>query len=145
MKLNWGYKIVIVYVVFVVGILYLGVKSSKLQFDLVHKDYYGEELKYQNVIDASNRAKELGGQLTTKVEKGFLSIQLPAAFVTSVCNGNAHLYFPADENKDIKKQFTTQNGAIEMELLSTTKGNYTLKLDFEQNGKRYYFEQKIFL
>ena len=145
MKLNWGYKIVIVYVTFVAGILFLGFKSSMLKFDLVQKDYYAEELKYQNVIDASARAKAAGGTLVTNLSNGKLQLQLPAAFVGVLTKGQVHLYFPADEQKDIIKKFETQNGQVDVELLSSTKGNYTIKLDIEKQGLKYYFEQKIFL
>ena len=145
MKFNWGYKILFVYLAFVAGILFLGIKSSMLKFDLVQKDYYAEELKYQNVIDASARAKAAGGTLILTAEKGLLKIQLPSSFNGVASKGRAHLYYAADEKKDLIKDFSTLNSLINLELLTTTKGNYTLKLDVEKQGVKYYFEQKIFL
>ena len=59
MKFNWGYKIVLVYCVFVAGILYLVVQSSRQQMDLVTDDYYAQEIKYQEKIDQSKRASAL--------------------------------------------------------------------------------------
>ena len=35
--------------------------------------------------------------------------------------------------------------SLNVELLSNTKGNYTLKLDLEKGGVTYYYEQKLFL
>lgn len=144
MKINWGYKILVVYSVFVVGILYLGYKASQLNFDLVEKDYYGKELKYQGVIDASSNAANLGGTLVTTVQAGKLIIQLPDSLKGVSVKGLAHLYFAADEKKDIKKEFTTNTATIDVELLSRMQGNYTLKLDVEHAGQHYYFEKKIF-
>ena len=69
MKLNWGHGIIIVYVIFVGGILLLSFKSAQQKFDLVQTDYYGAELKYQEVIEASKRAKAIGGELQL-VKKG---------------------------------------------------------------------------
>ena len=145
MKINWGHSIIIVYAIFVGGILLLAYNSSQQKFDLVQKDYYGEELKYQKVIDASQHAKELGGDVTMEVHNGHLNIKLPDALKGKLCTGLAHLYFAADEQKDIRQSFTSNNGEINIELLSTTKGNYTLKLQVEKEGAQFYYEQKIFL
>ena len=144
MKLNWGYKILIGYSLFVIGILFLGYKSTQLNCDLVEKDYYGKELKYQNVIDASGRATALGGILVANIQEGKLIIQFPDSLKGLTVKGLAYLYYPADAQKDLKKEFTTDKGLVEMELLTKTKGNYTLKLDIEKEGQKYYFEQKIF-
>jgi hypothetical protein len=145
MKFNWGYKILFVYLAFVAGILFLAFKSSTQKFDLVQQDYYADELKYQNVIDAKAHAKLEGGDLTTSINNGHLIIQLPATFNTVMVKGNAHLYFAADETKDLSKNFNSTNAQIDMELLTKMKGNYTLKLAFEKLGVSYYYEQKIIL
>lgn len=145
MKLNWGHKILMAYSIFVLGIVLLAIKSSMQKFDLVQKDYYADELKYQNVIDASSRAQNAGGELTTQVSGGHLIIQLPLSFNNILTKGKAHLYFAADEKKDLTKTFESSNAIMDMELLTTMKGNYTLKLDVEKGGVTYYFEKKIFL
>jgi len=143
MKINWGYKILIGYSVFVIGMLFLAYQSTQQKFDLVVKDYYGEELKYQNVIDASDRATALTGSVVTSIKEGKLFVLLPEAFKGVAAKGDAQLYFPADEQKDIKKSFTSNNGSFEMELLTKMKGHYILKLSVEKQGVKYYFEKKI--
>jgi hypothetical protein len=145
MKLNWGHKILMAYSFFVLGIGVLAVKSSMQKFDLVQKDYYADELKYQNVIDASNRAHLTGGELTTEVSGGYLKIQLPDSFNNLLTKGTVHMYFAADEKKDLTKAFESSNAQVNMELLSNMKGNYTIKMDVEKGGVTYYFEKKIFL
>ena len=37
------------------------------------------------------------------------------------------------------------NGVFDIELLSSMKGNYTLKLSVDNNGVNYYFEKKLML
>jgi len=145
MKLNWGYKIMIVYLFFVAGIIFLAIKSSMQKFELVQPDYYADELKYQSVIDATVRAKNIGADIVVKQEAGKIVIQLPNEFVNSFVKGKAHLYYAADIHKDLLKHFETKTGAVIVELLSNTKGNYTLKLDLEKGGVSYYYEQKIFI
>ena len=57
--MNWGYKILIVYIVFIAGIVTLVYKSSVQNQDLVVNDYYDQELKYQDKIDAVLRTNNL--------------------------------------------------------------------------------------
>ena len=52
-KIGWGTKITLLYLAFVVLIVTLVTKSMHQTFDLVSGDYYNQELKYQDVIDAS--------------------------------------------------------------------------------------------
>ena len=47
----------LLYAVFVAGIVFLVVKASSQKFDLVTKDYYEQELQYQNVIDTFEQQK----------------------------------------------------------------------------------------
>ena len=145
MKMNWGHKILIVYLIFVGSILMLALKSSKQKFDLVEKDYYGAELKYQDVINAKRHTTELGADLNTELRGSFLYITLPASLQKSETVGEVHLYCTADEQGDMKKHITSFNGKFSLKLLSTMKGNYTLKLTIQQKGIDYYFEKKIML
>ena len=145
MKFNWGHKLFLVYSLFVVGILLLCYKSSQQKFDLVQEDYYGAELKYQSVIDASQRASAKGGELMILIKEGKMIVQLPAAFAKAEVIAEAKLYCIADAKGDLIKKTSTTNGQLAIELLSTTRGNYTLKLMLEQKGLTYYFEKKVLI
>lgn len=145
MRLNWGHKILVVYLFFVVGILILAFKSSQQKFDLVQKDYYGAELKYQEVINATEQASALGTDLKIEKQGKILHVTLPESLHQSETVGEAQLYCIADENGDLKKHIITNNGVFDLNLLVSMKGNYTLKLSVQQNGIAYYFEKKIIL
>ena len=49
------------------------------------------------------------------------------------------------ENGDMKKHFKSMNGEFDLELLTTMKGNYIVKLTVQNKGVDYYFEKKIML
>ena len=145
MKFNWGHSIIIVYVLFVGGILLLAYKSSQQKFDLVQSDYYGAELKYQKVIDATQRASNLLEALQVETKGSLLHVTLPKNLQTSSSKVSIEMYCIADEKGDMKKEILVQNGVFDIELLSTMKGNYTLKLSVDNNGVNYYFEKKLIL
>ena len=45
--MNWGYKIMFVYLLFVVGMLTLVYKCTQQNTELVADNYYDQEVKYQ--------------------------------------------------------------------------------------------------
>lgn len=145
MKMNWGYRILMVYLLFVCGILILAYKSSQQKFDLVQTDYYGAELKYQKVIDATQKANALEGEFEVSNNGNALHVLLPKLLQTSLTKGEAQLYCIADEKRDFKKEVVCTNGTFDIALLNSMKGNYTLKLTVENKGVHYYFEKKLIL
>jgi hypothetical protein len=134
-----------VYVLFVGGILLLAYNSSQQKFDLVQTDYYGAELKYQKVIDATQRANNLAEALQVEANGSLLHVTLPKNLQMNASKVSLEMYCIADEKGDVKKEKIVQNGVFDIELLSSMKGNYTLKLSVENNGVNYYFEKKLML
>jgi predicted HicB family RNase H-like nuclease len=145
MKLNWGHKIFGVYTIFALGMLYMAYKANQQKFDLVQTDYYADELKYQNVIDASSRAAKSGGEVEVSVKGSDIAIQLPASFTNIATSSKVHLYYAADASKDVEESFESMQGNMVLRVNGILHGNYTLKLDVEKQGVKYYFEKKLFL
>jgi hypothetical protein len=144
MKINWGYKILIVYVAFVIGIMFLVFKANQQKFDLVTPNYYEAELKFQNVIDQKQRVAELSSQPKISHSVNSVTIQLPEEFFNKEVKGEVYLYRPSDASKDIKTSFSTKKSFVEMFLHEDLSGAYDLKLSWQADGKSYYNEQRIF-
>ncbi len=143
--MNWGIKILIVYVAFIAGILGMVFKSSSQKTDLVTTDYYAKELKYQDKIDEMKRVSALTAPVEHKIINDSLIIQFPKDFAGKKLVGEAVLYCPADENKDIKKQFFIQDELLQIFIPPASKGLYELHLSWQDGGVAYYFEKKIYL
>lgn len=143
--MNWGYKIMIVYLVFVAGIVLLVVKSSNQKIDLVTPDYYAKELKHQDRIDAISRTKALSSKVKYEVVNNTLIVTLPAEFTGKESSGEVLLYCPSDNNKDVKKNFSTGDGTTSIALPPGIKGFYDLQLNWNAENREYYFEEKLVL
>ena len=141
--MSWGYKILIVYLLFVAGIVFLVFKSSNEKFDLVTPDYYAKELKHQDKIDAIKRTSALTSKVAYEVANNTIIITLPTEFNNKELSGEILLYCPSDSNKDIKKSFTTGNSIVTIELPTGIKGSYELQLNWNAEGREYYFEKKL--
>ena len=109
--MNWGYKILIVYLIFVAGIAVMVYKSTTQKIDLVTTDYYAKELKYQDRIDAVKRTGALTSKVTYEVKDQTITLLLPAEFESKEASGTVMLYYPADNSKDVNKDFTTGNSS----------------------------------
>lgn len=143
--MNWGYKILVVYIVFVLGILFMVFKSSTQKTDLVTTDYYAKELKYQQKIDEINRVTALSAPVKYEIKNNELIIVFPKDFSGKQLIGEAVLYCPSDENKDVKKNFSVLDAPVIMPVPSVTKGMYELHLSWQDGTVTYYFEKKLFI
>jgi hypothetical protein len=143
--MNWGTKILIVYVVFISGILLMVFKSSTQKTDLVTTDYYAKELKYQEKIDEMNRVSALSAPVEYVIKDNSIIIQFPKDFAGKKLVGEAVLYCPSDENKDIKKSFSVQDGLLQLDIPAANNGLYELHLSWQDGEVTYYFEKKIFI
>ncbi|HMO31386.1 MAG TPA: FixH family protein [Lacibacter sp.] len=144
--MSWGYKILFAYLAFVAGIMFLVFKASNESFDLVEKNYYEEELKYQTRIDESNRTARLSEPVQVQVTGGQLQIRFPGDFNSQPVQGEVHLYYPANAKKDLRQPFTGQaNELLSVALPPGNTGLHKLKLSWKVNDTTYYHEETVFL
>ena len=143
--MNWGYKILIAYLVFVVGILFLVYKTSKETNELVTENYYAKELKYQQIIDASNQTSNLLSKPKINCNSNYIKISFPEEFTGKVITGNIELYYAADEQKDLLLNFETKELTYKIPLTNNNKGLHKINLSWNVAGVDYYYEQKIFI
>ena len=143
--MNWGYRILIVYLVFVGAILFVALKSAGNKEDLVTPDYYAKELQYQDRIDAVKRTNQLSAVPGIEVKQGQIAVSFPAEFNGKKISGNLTLYCPADENKDVKQDFQSSGEAVNLPVPGNRQGSFDLQVNWQADGATYYFEKKIIL
>jgi hypothetical protein len=145
MKLSWGHKIAATYLVFVAGMVFLVLKANSEKFDLVTEDYYGAELKYQEIIDQAANATALSAPVAVEKNGDQLTIRFPSEMNNKKKEINFYLYYPADEKKDFRKSLNVNEVEFKLTLPAGFSGLYEVKLTWLTDGKKYYHEEKIFL
>ena len=145
MKLSWGHKIAATYLVFVAGMVFLVCKANSEKFDLVTKDYYGAELKYQEVIDQAANATALSAPVIVEKNGTELTIRFPSEMNNKKKEIDFYLYCPADEKRDFRRSLVISEAEFKQSLPAGFSGLYELKLAWITEGKKYYHEEKIFL
>ena len=142
--MNWGNKILLVFLVFAAGIFYLVYRSMHVNYELVSKEYYKDEIHYQDIIDASKRAGALSKKIEISERGDLIAVQLPDEMKNEKVTGDIWFYCAADETKDrhISLQLD-QNGAQQIAKQKFASGSYVVKFDWTSKNTRYYAEQPL--
>lgn len=143
LKVGWGTKIAVLYGGFVILIVTLVAGSMRQSFDLVSSDYYAQELKYQEVLDAGKNSSALSAPLQLNIAKDEVSIKFPAEFQGKDVNGSIHFYSPVNEAWDKTISFNASNNTASVNKRVLKATSYTAKINWTCGGKSYYQETKI--
>ena len=144
MAINWGTKIVFLYLGFVLLIGVLVWKSTHTKTDLVSEDYYAQELSFQKKLDAENATAGLISKPVITVTPEAVMIFFPQDFSGKPIEADLQLYNPA--NAALDKTFTrlqAEAGAIRLERKGLPAGAFVAKLNWKCEGKSYYQEAPI--
>jgi hypothetical protein len=146
MKWNWGTKLILVFGFFIAAMAGLVVMSMRQKIQMVAKDYYKDELKYQQVINATVLANQLSTTVEIIKQDGYMLVQLPAEMKGELIKGTLLFYCASDAAKDRELLLQTNTSAQQFIPLSLfLPGNYTLKIAWMHKDKQYYTEQSLSL
>ncbi len=146
MTLNWGHKLILTFCLFAGFMGFLAYKCFNTNFDLVSKEYYKDELAYQQVIDGSNRANALSAAVSLQQEGENILLTLPKEMQGKTNKGNILFYCASDAKNDRKLDLNTNDQAQQnISAKSILPGNYTAKISWNTDGKFYYSEQNILI
>ena len=134
----------ITFLVFAAMICYLVYRAVTTNFELVDKEYYKNELRYQQVIDASNRSAALSSPvLLNQTEQGIF-LELPAEMKNKIINGELFFYCAYDSRKDRRLLINTGTEANQVFDKSVIEpGTYTVKVNWSSGETNYYSEKYI--
>lgn len=139
--MNWGNKLLITFIVFGTGMSYMVYRSISTKFDLVSKEYYKDELAYQQVIDGTKNANALSGKVIITKENKDIVLQLPEELKGKSISGSIWFYSAADETKD--RRFDLKTDAEGKQIFDRKMFfpiNYKLKIDWKANDEHFYTE-----
>ncbi len=141
--MNFGKWIVVSFIVFAVFIGVLVTVCMRQNIDLVSKDYYKEELAYQNQIERLNNTDRLSQKpIVQMMENNILQIKLNQS--EEIQSGELILFCPSNSKMDRKFKLTASTGESNfIELTGLDKGMYKAKLHWTMNDKEFYVEEVI--
>lgn len=138
--MNWGKGIVLTCAVFICGIAFMVYTTMTKNIDLVTKNYYEEEIKYQQQIDKMNNTSVLDKKPTVETTSQEVIIIYPFKDVV----GEITFYRPSDAKMDLK--FPIQPDKNMKQIIGLDKlgsGLWKVKIKWNAGGVEYYNEEKI--
>ena len=143
--MNWGKSIVLSFILFAAFIGTLVTVCLRQDISLVSKDYYKEELLYENQLTRLKNVSQLESKPVIKVLEN-KTIQITFDRFNDMENGELRLFRPSDSSKDKKYSIVpTSNATQEFPTTDLTPGMYRAKMQWTMNGKEYFFEEIIFI
>ena len=143
MKINWGTKIAIFYISFVVFIIGMVILAFNQNFDLVTDDYYAQEIAYQGRIDQQTNTNNLTEKVKISVDQQELIVELPGVEDQSF-EGTINCFRPSDQTKDFDVAITDTRKQ-KIPLSKYIKGKYLLKITWSAHGKSYYDQRTVII
>jgi hypothetical protein len=141
--MNFGKWIVVSFILFAVFIGTLVTICVREDVNLVSKNYYQEELAYQEQIQRLNNTEKLQQKPVMKVvENNFLKVDFMQT--DDIQNGELKLFCPSNPKMDKNfKLNTSDKGSQLIELSGMQTGMYKAKLLWTMDGKEFYMEEII--
>lgn len=143
--MNWGYKLMFVFIAFACMMIYLVYRSFQTNFELVEKTYYESELAYQNIIDGTKLANELSALPQLNQSGDSILIKMPEEMAGRELKGTLWFYCAYDSQNDQKFPMAGLiNGSMAYKN-SLKPGRYLAKMTWIADSKTYYAEQNLII
>jgi hypothetical protein len=143
--MNWGKWIVTAFVLFALFVGTLVTVSLRQDITLVTREYYKEELAYQEQLERkqnANRLEEKPDLLVVDNER----LEVRYRDLKSVRSGVVTLFRPSDAALDhVFVLQATEDTVLRFPLEAYEKGLYKARMRWTMNGKEYFIEKIIVL
>jgi hypothetical protein len=142
--MNFGKWIVVAFILFAIFIGTLVTVCMRQDINLVSKNYYNDELAYQNQIERISNANRLVIKpRITKVD-GKLQVSFSDGF--KIQKGQLRLFCPSNPKLDTDFSISPTDGNTQLfEIASLHPGMYKAKLLWTMEGKEYFTEEVIYI
>lgn len=146
-KFHWGTGIFLFMALFVISMGVVVVLSFNQNNELVEEEYYPLGIEYQQQIDRIANARTLSGIIEITQLNDSLIITYPNEFSAGqFSEGLIRFYRPSDEQADIKSPMLPDSSGVQrLSVLPFLAGKYTVKFNWNMDGKQYYSEQSVMI
>lgn len=145
--MNWGHKITLVIIAFVVGMMSMVYIAFKQTNEMMDDHYYEKELAHQSLINASQSLEAVSKASVITQTESEVHITIPTGLYTNIADGSIQFLRSSNQAKDyavlLKPDINSGVQAISKEKF--IKGIYKARIKWSNNGKLYYYEKEVFI
>jgi hypothetical protein len=143
MKISWGIKIILSFVIFATGIIIMVAISMSRTTDLVSENYYEQEIKYQDQIDVLKRSAELDKSISLSFTGNAVILKTD---YSKKLEGEIHFYRTSNAARDFVIPFNADSpGEQNIPASNLEKGLWRIKLNLNDGKEKFFVEKSIFI
>jgi hypothetical protein len=143
MKLTWGHKLIFVFILFGSMMTYMVCRSFGTRVDLVSREYYNDELAYQELIDGAQTVSDKGAGLKLTFHGRVVTVQAADSGALPT-KGTAWFYCVSDSDKDQRISLGESSlGTRALAGVLLKEGRYIAKLRWSTAEGDFYSEKKF--
>lgn len=143
--MNWGKWIIVSFVLFAGFIATLVTVCVRQDISLVSKDYYKEELEFEDQMTRMKNVALLKNKpAITKQKDGVIEITFD--HFSALEKGKLTLFRPSDSSQDKVFDLTQSTGATQIfSVDDLDAGMYRARMQWSMKGKEYFLEEIVYL
>lgn len=143
---TWGHGIVVAlgsFMIFILSLIWYFTSTWK-NSELITDNYYEEELAYQNVIDAKNKAVKLKELPIYQQNASGINVIFPSEINNSNSKFRIDLHRAEDQKLDIIREMKLdQRNSIFIPAKVLAKGNYVLRVMWKKDNEEYQLDYDL--
>ena len=86
--MNWGYKILIVIIAFIVAMMSMVFVAFRQTNDMLDENYYEKEMNYQSLINAAQNLNVVTDSTLINQNDSFVIVNIPKILISNFEQGN---------------------------------------------------------
>jgi hypothetical protein len=142
----WPWAIILTFVLFISGTVGLVVMASSQRVDLVSKNYYEQELKYQGQIDRAENSRRLSApaRIAYNAARRQIVLTLPPEHATRGVAGKIELYRPSEANLDRQVKLQPDaHGSQALDVGDLRPGLWKVRISWATQNQEFYTDQQV--
>lgn len=140
--MNWGVKIFITLLIFMVVAVGTGIYMVSQDHDtLIEDNYYEKGINYDSTYNQKTNVRELKAEPSISVKDNYLQI----TFTESGNNGIINLQRTSDSSLDQQIPFTIDNKVLKIPTDNISNGEWKIQINWEHEDTPFLFEKNIFI
>jgi len=146
MKINWGTGIVIgliLFMGFILVMVFMMSTEKKYNYDLVTEEYYKEELKFQEEIDAENNTFLLSEKVKLVRKPEGLILVFPKEIEENKILGTVFLYRPSNKRLDFEIPLELTKSELLIPKDQLLDGRWNIIVRWRSNDMDFLFKEEI--
>jgi len=145
MKLNWGYSIILFFVVFCSLMIAFMVFSFRQNNDLVTEDYYEKGADYTSQMEVNSRSVTYNDSIHLTDRTSHVVARFAKSIKEMADTINIYVYRPSDKRLDYTINALLHTDSLMIDKKQMAKGRYTITFNWFHEKKRYQVEKEFFM